>query len=48
MTPMQQGSAALRELFISLREAGFSEGQACQIVGTYLAATLTSTQGEES
>lgn len=48
MTPMQQATAQLRELFQSLRDAGFSEWQACQIIGSYLAGSLIGGTGEET
>lgn len=46
-TALSEACAALRELFVSLVKAGFSEGQACQIVGTYVANTLAIGKGEE-
>jgi len=45
---MEVVAAGLRELYQSLREAGFSSGQACQIVGTYLAVSTTNATGEET
>lgn len=48
MTPMQQVCAYLRELYTSLTAAGFSEGQACQIVAVYFSSTVESTRGEET
>lgn len=48
MTPMQEAAASAREMFVTLVGAGFSEGQACQIIGTVMAVTGAQVRGEES
>lgn len=48
LTPLQEAMASVREMFVALVDAGFSEGQASMIVGTYLATTVSSSRGEES
>jgi hypothetical protein len=35
-TPLDEGSAQLHELFTSYRRAGFTEWQACSILGIWL------------
>lgn len=47
MTPMAEAAAATREMFVSLVAAGFSEGQACQIIGSLLAISMGVNRGEE-
>lgn len=37
LTPVVAGAIELHELFVSMLAAGFTEGQACRILGTMLA-----------
>jgi hypothetical protein len=37
LTPTAEAVAGLREMFTSLAEGGFTEWQACRIIGVYIA-----------
>jgi len=36
-TPLAEGMGQLHEMFLTLVSSGFTERQACQVVGVYLA-----------
>lgn len=46
VTPLREMTSQLHEMFVALTAAGFSKGQACQILGAFLANMATNVDGE--